>query len=160
VAIDLLGQGDGPVPAVGRKARFRTISHWIVKPAFWLRQCHEYLSGTRARRALACAATCSTFSTPSCAGTSRSFPGACRRSLLPTDGRITTADLGIGFRATPTMAGSSAVRRRELWPAGVHDPNSSGHAKDQLLTAIRAGTEVSVAWQKFPENGSHVFPFF
>ena len=36
MAIDLLGQGDGPVPAAGRRVRFRTISHWIVKPVFFV----------------------------------------------------------------------------------------------------------------------------
>ena len=68
--------------------------------------------------------------------------------------------VGFGFRATQKMARSAAVYRRELWPAGIYDPNASGHAKNELLTAIRPGIGVPAAWEKFAEDRDHLFPFF
>jgi hypothetical protein len=54
--------------------------------------------------------------------------------------------VGFGFRATQKMARSAAVYRRELWPAGIYNPNAGGHAKNELLTAIRPGIGVPAAW--------------
>jgi hypothetical protein len=85
-----------------------------------------------------------------------SFPGANGRTYH----YVEAGGGGFGFRATQKMARSAAVYRRELWPAGIYDPNARGHAKNELLTAIRPGIGVPAAWEKFAEDRDHLFPFF
>jgi len=207
---DVLGQGDEPVPAVGRTVRFRT----IPRPLLELTASELLLlllllfpgisSGQESldpplnhaqseRKPFISDVTIWTAQTVGSVNVMSTYPGqemfaagiGLRRHLfnfrhttvrwnrghtgvhavVPRRKRTDLSlrwrrGVGFGFRATQKMARSAAVYRRELWPAGIYDPNAGGHAKNELLTAIRPGIGVPAAWEKFAEDRDHLFPFF
>jgi hypothetical protein len=82
-----------------------------------------------------------------------SFPGANGRTYHYGGGG------GLGLDFEPRRKWRGAVYRRELWPAGIYDPTASGHAKNELLTAIRPGIGVPAAGEKSLRTGITFFHF-